>query len=181
MKLIFLLALLCTSSFSAEIIGLSFPEKIEWKNKPLVLNGLGIREATVFSVDVYVAGLYLETAEKDPKVILDSPGLKQIRMEFVRKVSEEELKKAWRESLERNCEKDCEKWLKEIEALNALMVPLVKKDTMVFSFSPEGVEVTVKNQAPGHLKGKELARLILSMWLGNPPNSGLKEGLLGKS
>ena len=50
----------------------------------LTLNGMGIREATVFNVDVYVAGLYLPEASNDGNAIVQANGLKRIVLHFVR-------------------------------------------------------------------------------------------------
>ena len=40
--------------------GVTMPDSVTVETKTLSLNGLGLREATIFDVDGYVAGLYVE-------------------------------------------------------------------------------------------------------------------------
>lgn len=47
-------------SFAASLDHVSMPDTLLLESKELVLNGLGTRQATVFKVNVYVVGLYLE-------------------------------------------------------------------------------------------------------------------------
>jgi len=42
-----------------ECRGINFPEQIQMQASPLMLNGLGLRQATMLKVNVYVAALYV--------------------------------------------------------------------------------------------------------------------------
>src|SRR5690349_2730823 len=66
--------------------GVKLPDAIEVATRPLKLNGMGLREATFLNIDVYVAGLYLETASSDPVAILQSTQVKRLVIRFVRDV-----------------------------------------------------------------------------------------------
>ena len=57
---------------AAELAGVVMPEQVTVDGKTLVLNGLGLREATFLRVDVYVAGLYLEEKSQDADKTQDS-------------------------------------------------------------------------------------------------------------
>lgn len=68
----------------------------------LVLNGLGLRLATAFKVNVYVAGLYVPEATQDAQAILDSAGPRKLVMHFLRKVGAKDLNKAWKKGFADN-------------------------------------------------------------------------------
>src|SRR5687768_3500332 len=71
---------------AGQCAGVTLPEQVSIEGKPLVLNGMGLREATVLAIDVYVAGLYLERRSKDGKAIAASEQLKQMRLSLLRAV-----------------------------------------------------------------------------------------------
>jgi hypothetical protein len=51
---------------------------------------------------------------------------------------------------------------------------------MAFHFSSDGVDVMIRGQKMGSVGDKAFSRQLIRCWIGkNPPNSGLKEGLLG--
>ena len=44
-----------------------------------------------------------------------------------------------------------------------------------------GTTILVNGKTKGTIKGEAFARWLFAVWLGpNPPNAGLKQGLLGK-
>ena len=95
-------ALLLAQPLSAkEIAGVTLPDEValEGADKPLVLNGAGIREK--FFVDVYVGALYLAEKTTDAETAIDAPGAKRVLMHFVYKeMSKEKLVDGWREGFE---------------------------------------------------------------------------------
>ncbi|HYQ91780.1 MAG TPA: chalcone isomerase family protein [Candidatus Competibacteraceae bacterium] len=52
---------------------------------------------------------------------------------------------------------------------------------MTFTYKPGvGVQVDLGGATKGTIKGDDFAKALFSIWLGaNPPNAGLKAGLLG--
>ncbi len=167
-------------AFAKEKDGVTLPDQKTVGGKTLVLNGMGTREATVFNVDVYVAGLYLEAASKDEKAILASPQVKHVEMKFVRDVGAKDIREAWSKSEKNNCGADCASVRPKFEKLNAAMEDMKNGDTMSFSFLPGKTEVFVKGKPAVTLEGSEFARVMLSSWIGpTPPNEGLKKGMLG--
>src|SRR5206468_927651 len=85
---------------AGERAGVSLPDRITVETKTLTLNGMGLREATWLKVDVYVAGLYLETRSSDPEAIIASEQTKRLVMRFVRAVDRDALLKGWNEGFE---------------------------------------------------------------------------------
>ena len=94
--------LLAAPAGAGEVAGVTLPDHVTAGGHELVLNGLGLREATVLMVDVYVAGLYLETTTSEPVAILDPARTKQLVMRFVRSVGKEKLAEAFTEGFDKN-------------------------------------------------------------------------------
>ena len=87
---------------AAELAGITMPESMSIGEKTLVLNGLGLREATFLKFDVFVGGLYLEQKTHDPDEVIQSQQTKQLLMHFVRNVDAEDLRKAWTKGFTKN-------------------------------------------------------------------------------
>src|SRR5215471_8790877 len=63
--------------------GVNFPEQTQDQANPLTLNGLGLRQATMFKVNVYVAALYVAQKSTDANALLASNTPKQLVLHFV--------------------------------------------------------------------------------------------------
>ena len=173
--------LLVFPAVAGELAGVSMPDEIDVDGKKLVLNGLGLREASMLKVDVYVAGLYLEQKSSDADTVIASDEVKRIRMDFVRKVKKKSITKAWDEGFEKNAGGELEALTARVETLNSYMVDFANGDSMTFTSLPgKGVEVEVNGTSKGHIEGTDFARVLWSIWLGpEPPNPGIKTGMLG--
>lgn len=180
--LVVALAAMALPSFAAELAGVTLPDQERVDGKTLVLNGLGLREATFLRVDVYVAGLYLEAKSDDAAEIIDSAGAKRLVMRFVRSVGRDDLVNAWKEGFDKNAP-DARTAREGLAALNAAMVDVKDGDTITLTQLPgDGVVVAVNGKASEPIPGEAFARALWSVWLGRkPPNPGLKEGLLGQN
>lgn len=185
LSLLLLGALLFAAPASAaELAGVAMPDKIKVGDVELVLNGLGLREATMLKVDVYVGGLYLERPMTDAAEILDSEQVKRIQMHFVyKKVDASKIVKGWNEGIEANVADGLERYAKQMEQLNGWMETMVKGDSMTFTAIPgKGLLVEVKGAEKGLIADDGFARDFWRIWLGpEPPNAGLKKGMLGES
>ena len=165
---------------AAELAGITMPESISVGEKTLVLNGLGLREATFLKFDVFVGGLYLEQKTHDPNKIIQSQQMKQVAMHFVRNVDAEDLRNAWTKGFEKNVGGNFATLSDRVDQLNGWMAKMQVGDRMTFSFDRNGVDVNVKGSQRGTISGKDFSRTMLSIWFGpKPPNEGLKRGMLG--
>jgi len=175
------LLLLAFPVAAGELAGVSMPDEVELGGENLILNGLGMREATWMKVDVYVAGLYLVEKTTDAQAIIDSDEPKLIVMNFVRKVKKKSITEAWNEGFEKNAGDEGKALEERIEQFNSYMVDFKKGDTMNFTYIPgTGVQVAVNGESKGVIEGGDFARALWSIWLGpEPPNPGLKSGMLG--
>jgi hypothetical protein len=184
--LIFLLAILTASlgigtAHGRECAGISFPEEMRSEGAMLKLNGLGLREATLFKVDVYVAALYVTQTSRNADAILNSNTPKELVLHFVRDVERADVNKGWQEGFEKNAEGALAALRERIEAFKGLMPDMKAGQRLRLMYKPgAGVQVDVNNTAGGTIKGDDFARALFSIWLGShPPNPGLTAGLLG--
>jgi hypothetical protein len=168
---------------AAERAGVRMPDTMDDRGQSLVLNGLGVREATIFNVDVYVAGLYLRQRSSEPSQVLKADEPKVLHMVFVHDVSKDQMVEAWREGFEKSAGSRMGSMQPRIAQLGSWMADRKKGATLTFSYLPgEGVEVRVDGASKGTLPGDDFAQAFFTIWLGpQPPNKGLKTGLLGRS
>lgn len=189
MKLLRLvLAALLTWSFAAqasaaECGGVQFPARTQVGGTTLVLNGMGIREATMFNVDVYVAALYVESRSRNASALLDTSKKKKLVLRMVRDVSRSDMVEALRDGVRANAGSGFGSMQDRVQRLASWIPALDEGDTVTFTYQPgEGVEVKIGQRVRGTIEGEDFARAFFAIWLGpNPPNEGLKRGLLGGS
>lgn len=165
---------------AAEISGVKLPDQVTVAGKSLKLNGAGLRQATILKVNVYAAGLYLENASKDGEAIANSDQAKSIQMVFMRDVTAKQMAEAFQEGFDKNCVAGCAELKPNIGKLQGLMKDLKKGDTMAVNFTSSGVDVMIRGQKVGSVGDKAFSHQLIRCWIGkNPPNAGLKDGLLG--
>jgi hypothetical protein len=169
-----------TAAYSKECLGISFPEQAQSESASLVLNGLGIRQATIFNVNVYVAALYLTKTSSDAKAILAAPGPYELILQFVRSVSSADINKGWTEGFNRNAKGQLPALQDRIGTLTQWMQDIESGQRLDFAFNPGvGLRVDVNGVPKGTISGDDFGRAFLSIWLGVPPNVEVKTGLLG--
>jgi hypothetical protein len=168
-----------TPLFAAECKGVTFPDQIQVGGKRLELNGLGLREATLLRFQVYVAALYVQAKSANPDDILKPTQNKRLVLQFLRDVDEKDIAKAWSEGFA--AAGDTGSLQERIDRLNGWMEPMTTGKQLSFTYTAgTGVQVNVAGVDKGTLKGDDFARTLFGIWLGaNPPNAGLKAGLLG--
>ena len=166
---------------AAECGGVRMPDSVSVNGVTLPLNGLGLREATVFNVDVYVAALYLEHRSANGPEIAQSTETKRLVLRFVRDVSHEEMAEALQQGFSRNAGGALPALTARINRLNAWMPELHEGSVLTFTYTAgTGVQVQSNGTVRGVIEGDDFARVFFNIWLGpTPPNSGLKRGLLG--
>jgi len=176
-----LVLLLAPEAVSMSRDGVEFPDAVTVAGRNLTLNGLGTREATIFQVNVYVAALYLENPSSDGYAICRSQEVKRLVLHFVRDVSGGDIAQAWAEGFMKNAEDDLSLYQDRIETLNSWMSEMKDGESMTFTYFPDsGLEVSVREAVMGTIEGADFSDVFFSIWLGDdPPNGGLRDGLLG--
>jgi hypothetical protein len=174
-----LLAVLFCLAHAASLAGVTLPDTATVAGKPLVLNGMGLREK--YFVDVYVGGLYLgeKTTNGAAAVAADAP--KRMVMHFVyRRVSREQMLDSFLEDFGKQPgvaahQADIDKML--------AVVPdeVLRGEQIVFEYTPGvGTSLIIKGKTAVAVPGADFMRLVFGIWLGpTPPTAALKAGLLG--
>ncbi len=180
-SLFMVLIMTAISAIAMEMNDIEFPNAITVNGVDLVLNGLGKREATIFKVDVYVAALYLENPGSNGYAICESSETKRLILHFVRDVGGGDIAGAWAEGFMKNSGDDINVYESRITTLNSWMSDMKDDEIMMFTYTPgTGLEISVKGAVKGIIEGSDFASVFFSIWLGDdPPNGGLREGLLG--
>jgi hypothetical protein len=177
-----LVVLLASSSArAADCAGVKMPDRTVIDGKELVLNGMGLREATILNVDVYVAGLYVERRSTDGEKIARAEQIKQMRLTFVRDVERDDMVANLEKGFRSGAGADYAKLAASFEKLKKVVPPLKVGDTFFITYRPgAGLEVKHGQKLLATVPGADFARAIFLIWLGKkPPNEGLKTGLLG--
>lgn len=166
---------------AGELKGVNFPDEITLDGAKLVLNGLGLRLATSLKVKVYIAGLYVTDRSEDPQAILQARSPKRLVLHFLRNVGNEDLIKAWDDGLKGNAAGQIPALKDRIEKIKNLTKDMKAAQELIFTYRPgSGIEVGIDGAVIGTVEGDDFSEAFFSIWLGpNPPNQGLKDGLLG--
>jgi hypothetical protein len=171
---------LALAAHAATIEGIVFPQQVTLEGRTLQLNGWGLRQYSVFKIDVYAAALYLRAAERDADKVLSSSEPRLIHMQFLRDVSREDSLKAWDHYFLQNCSGDCELPAAAIAAFRALVPEARAGDTQTYRFFADCAEIQANGHPPVRIDGAAFSRLLLSTWIGTAPTStDLKRDLLG--
>ena len=111
-------------AYGKDCQGVHFPEQVQIDGSTLRLNGLGLRQATILKVNVYVAALYVANVSSDPQALLGSHTPKELILHFVHNVSDNDLAKAWEEGFEHNAKAQLAALQERIERLKGWMVDM---------------------------------------------------------
>jgi hypothetical protein len=160
------------------LAGVELPDTETVNGKTLVLNGLGLRQATALRVKAYVGGLYLEKPTSDPDTVINSRQCKRVTMKFLRDIDGSRLASGWADEL-RKVGGTTEA---SISRFTSLIGDVKKGDTMSFTWCPDaGVEVAARGTVRGTVPGDDFARALFMIWFGpEPSDPDLKRGMLGK-
>jgi len=148
---------------------------VEVDGQTLVLNGMGIREATIFSINVFIAGLYLPETSDDGAAIIANDGLKRLVLHFVRDVPTDGMASGLTDSFGPGLASQVARFT------GMLPAELTSGTTITLTHRPGvGLEVRVGRRRVGVMRGRRFSQAFFRFMIGpNPPNSGLKVGLLG--
>jgi hypothetical protein len=162
------------------------------------LAGIGLREKTIFKVDVYTYGLYLDTEAakkklsqwkgknkkaliKDKKLyeaLLKDDMIKSIRLVFCRDVDGEDVEEAFSDSLEPRIKTAAKRkdWdngaaaLKKFRSYFGNLDELEEYCEVVFTWRPGGeLYTSINGKAKPMLKSKSLCWALFDVYLGKDP------------
>ena len=171
-------------AFAAEIAGVKFSDSAQVADKPLVLNGAGLRRKFIFKV--YAMALYLPAKAADAAAAIDAPGPKRIEIAMLRDVDAKTFSDALREGIEANHSeaevKAIEPRIKQLEAVMQKVGTAKEGMRIRLDWLPgTGTRVSIDGApADAPIPGEDFYRALLRIWLGpHPVQDDLKRALLG--
>lgn len=180
-----LTALCLPASQALDIHGVNFPDQVQLENSGLVLNGTATR--TVWGLKVYVVGLFLSDRCHNCETIMSEHTLpKRVLISMLRKVSVDKFGSTIQENIDNNfSEAEKVKYRKELEAFLACFgngTDLDSGSAVTIDFIPsKGMVVGVNDHQFEPIQGDEFYHAMLRLWIGEPLQKSIKEGLLGKA
>jgi hypothetical protein len=166
---------------AGELSGVTFANRLLINGRALELNGIGLRKKSIFKVDVYVAGLYLERPSEDEDKILGSSQLKRVEVVFLRNATRAQIIESWKEGFEGNCTLNCQALRPKLDQLNSFMTDVNQNQHVALTFFPERVEITSQGKKRS-IEGGDIAKILLATFIGqSPPTEDLKMAMLGKT
>lgn len=179
--LTFVAVLLCAlSAQAADLEGVSIPDSRAVNGVLLRLNGIGLRTFSIFGINIYVAGLYLERRVGEPETIIHSRETKLLDIRFLRDVDAQDARDVWRDSFDQNCKAPCYLDPRDVARFLAAVPSVRRGDSATLLFTQSGLRVTFNGRLMGDIADQHFAEVILATFIGPvPPTPRLKRELLG--
>jgi hypothetical protein len=170
-----------TASLAKEKDGVTMPDTAQVDGKTLKLNGIGTRVKNIVfvGVNVYVAGIYLETPSKDPAQIIASDQTKRVVMVMLRDLERKAIIDAVRDGFQQNAGAQMAALKPRLDKFLALIDSDFKKgDKFVVTYRPgQGTFLSGAGEKAA-IEGKDFADALFSVWLGKKPvDDDLKKAL----
>jgi len=183
---LFMTILLSFSVHAKELEKRTFEETMTFEGKSLPLRGLGLRKVEKFGLPfkVYVAGFYIDDAKATTaEQVLASEKPKVIQLQMLRRVSKDDISKAFAESHDNNCAPTCDKSKPLWNEFAKLLPDLMEDSKLNFVVLKDELQVDVKGRdnTKGTIKSPEFSQNFLKIFFGTkPPTEALKAGMLGQ-
>lgn len=160
-----------TTASAAECEGVTYPDTTTVDGKTLVLNGMGIRTATVFNVNVYMAGAYVTKKSTSSKELLDLSKPIKVVLTFMRNVSKNKVVGAYQENLDRAPDGVRENITKDYENIMEKLQSVKKGDTHVFTYIPgTGMQIETIGKHRTTITNPTMIEYFLGLYIGPNPN-----------
>jgi len=168
---------------AAELAGVRFADELELNGVKLHLNGLGLREATIFKVDVYVIALYLPEVTHKAAVARDlATGPRRVVMHFVHDVEADKMREGWVKGFDRYKNKAVIE--SQIKDFLKAQTDFIEGDQIVLDIRPLEVRAKFARKPEMVFAGSDFAQAVMDIWLS--ANVGdeiavLQKGMLGET
>lgn len=163
------------------VSGETFPAQLDVKGTKLIFNGAGLREK--YTLDLYVAALYLPKQTSDANKVINTNETQAINIKIVsNKVTREKFNETVKEGFEKVTEgKATSAQISKFQGF--FSAPIKKGDDIQIIYKPgKGTAVIINGSYKGLVEGSEFKKALFSIWLGSKPaDSGLKNEMLGKA
>jgi hypothetical protein len=162
----------------------SMPATASVGGRDLVLNGSALR--SVWGFRVYEVGLFLGERNGDPVAIMDRDRTpKRVRMNMLRSVEKEKFVATVRENIDQNL--SAEEKAGFATELADYIGHLEKGGdiepgrVITIDFVPgQGTLLGLDGKHLGTIAGDDFYHLMLRLWIGQPLQASIKDGLLGR-
>ena len=176
--------LLCMTAAPAAahtLAGVSMPDHMVVDGQTLQLNGMGVRSFTFLQVHGYVAGLYVPKPSHDANAILDAPGIKLLRIQYVHSAGIDRVQNEFRHGRAMACVGGCPKSDDvAFEQLVSTARAVQPGDTSTYIYGPDDVQVQFDGKQLATIHDAGFSRRMLQGMIGDhPPTASLRDGLLG--
>ena len=163
------------------LAGVTMPDTITVQGTLLQLNGMGVRTFTVLRIEGYVAGLYVARPAHQAQAIMDSPGIKLLRIQFVRSASVGRIQDELRHGRTAICAQGCPPANDAAFAqLLDTVRPVKAGDATTYVFGPQGMQVLFNEKTLTTIQNVDFSERLLGGMIGShPPSEALRDGLLG--
>lgn len=173
MKTLFisLLMLSITSVASAQgrkISGVTFPPELKTKSGSLYFNGCGLREK--YTLDLYVAGLYLNKPTMDAKKVIKDDAAQAIKIVIVSsKVTRDKFNESVKEGFANAAPYNATP--AQIKKFKSFFAdPFKVKDEILMIYKPgKGTAVIINGARKGVIEGLPFKKALFAIWLGDKP------------
>ena len=116
---------------AATLAGVELPDSVTVDGATLVLNGMGLRQATVLRVKAYVGGLYLKERTSDGDTVINSRQVKRVTMKFLRNIDRGPLASGWADELRKVGSAVPEDRIAQFESLIDRLAPFGQPSSMM--------------------------------------------------
>ena len=156
------------ASYVAEIEGVTFADRYQAGETPLVLNGVGLLRYRVF-IKAYVGALYLGEGVRPEAVLSDVP--KRLELEYFWSIAGPDFGKAAEKVLTDNFPPTILAPLRSrLDRLNALYQDVKPGDRYALTYLPGvGMELALNGTPKGTIEGADFAAAYFAIWLGKKP------------
>lgn len=171
---------------SLSIEGFAYPIEVNVAGTPLVLNGVGVRQAAWLKG--YACGLYLPRKTTSQAEALAMKGPKRVAMRMLVEGPSEEFAKAFKRGVYRNIEPGhagaMNPRIERFDAIVRGIGTLKKGDAVDVEWRPNnGMVAVVNGRTVGEpVPGEDLFLAMLKIYIGDKPTDiKMKAGLLGQA
>ncbi|MDR9425572.1 MAG: chalcone isomerase family protein [Marinobacter sp.] len=163
--------------------GVEVPGTYSYEGQELALSGAGSRSK--WFMDLYVAGLYLSSAEPgSASIILETDEPQAITLNIISgMITSERMKEATLEGFDAATEGDTSAIQGDIDRFIAVFEEAIKEgDSFTLVYMPEeGVSVLKNGEHKDTIGDLAFKQALFGIWLSdNPVDKGLKAGMLGQ-
>lgn len=176
-----LTAALPTRATARTLAGVTMPDTMTVDGTTLHLNGMGLRSYTFLKVHGYVAGLYVPTPTHSAQEILDTPGPKLLRIQYVHSGGVGRVQDEFRDGRKLNCAEGCPKANDAaFDQLFGTARAVTPGDTSTYIYGPASVEILFNGKSLATIQNADFSRRLLDAMVGaHPTSTVVRDGLLG--